>query len=104
MEPQTLPSCRYLDGFTSSGFVRVVCLLLTSGFYFNDMTYQKALEIKTKEITKSGYKCFDDLLHTHSHKGWLLEVVQEAAELYAKTAYDIGYQDAKKYIKWKKQD
>ena len=77
---------------------------MTSGLDFNDMTYQKALEIKTKEITKSGYKCFDDLLHTHSHKGWLLEVVQEAAELYAKTAYDIGYQDAKKYIKWKKQD
>ena len=59
------------------------------------MTLQEAKEIKTKEVTKGSYKCFDDLLHTHSHKGWLLQVLDEASLLYAKDRWDEAVQRMK---------
>lgn len=52
------------------------------------MTLQEAKEIKTQEVTKGNYKCFSDLLSTHSHKHWLLEVLDEAAELYARSKWN----------------
>ena len=52
------------------------------------MTFEQALQIKTEEVTKDSYRCFDDLLHTHIHKGWLLQVIEEAAELYAKSKWE----------------